>query len=111
MMKIAVLAIALVMGSIAFGQGAPATTPEERAYNLTTRMVTELALDGDQALKISDINMGIAQKNQAIRTATNMTADQKQEILLSNDAARLQMYRGILTTTQYTQAEAIEVEL
>ncbi|MES2557467.1 MAG: hypothetical protein V4604_15030 [Bacteroidota bacterium] len=107
MMKIAVLAIALVMGSIAFGQ----ETPEERAYNLTNRMVTELALDGDQATHISDINMGIAQKNAAIRVATNMTEEQKQEILLSNDAARLQMYKGFLTAAQYTQAEAIEAEL
>ncbi|MDH4471824.1 MAG: hypothetical protein QE487_04405 [Fluviicola sp.] len=107
MIKIAVLAIALVMGSIAFGQG----TPEERAYNLTTRMVTELALDGDQALKISDINMGIAQKNEGIRTATNISDEQKQEILLSNDAARLQMYQGVLTDAQYAQAEAIEAEL
>lgn len=107
MIKIAVLAIALVMGSIAFGQ----ETPEERAYNLTTRMVTELALDGDQALKISDINMGIAQKNEGIRSATNISEEQKQEILLSNNVARLQMYKGVLTDAQYTQAEAIEAEL
>lgn len=107
MMKIAVLAIALVMGSIAFGQ----ETPEEKAYNLTSRMVTELALDGDQATKISDINMGIAQKNAGIRTATNITEEQKLEILSSNNAARLQMYKGVLTDAQYAQAEAIAAEL
>ena len=106
-MKTAVLAIALLVGSIAFGQ----ETPEERAYNLTTRMVTELALDGDQATKISDINMGIAQKNEGIRTATNISAEQKQELLISNNAARLEMYKGVLTPAQYTQAEAIEAEL
>jgi hypothetical protein len=110
MMKIAVMAIALVMGSIAFGQGGQKTkaTPEEKAYRLTTKMVKELALDGDQASKISDINMGIAQKNEAIRTATNMTKEQKQEILLSNDAARMQMYKGVLTAEQYTKCEEFE---
>jgi hypothetical protein len=52
--------------------------------------------------------MGIAQKNEAIRTATNMTKEQKQEVLLSNDAARMQMYKGVLTAEQYTKCEEFE---
>lgn len=112
MMKIAVMAIALVMGSLAFGQQTnTGTTPEERAHHLTTKMTTQLALNADQAAKIAEINMGIAQKNENIRTATNITNEQKTEILHSNHDARLNMYKNILTAEQYTKCEELEVTI
>lgn len=110
MMKIAVMAIALVMGSLAFGQETEKakTSPEERANNLTTKMVKQLGLNGEQATQISEINLGIAGKNEGIRNNTNMTKEQKQEILLSNNAARMAMYKNVLTAEQYVKCEEME---
>ena len=96
MMKIAAVAIALVIGSFAFGQ-----TPEERAVRVTNKMVEELSLNDDQTARISEINMGIATKNNNIRTATNIPEEQKPQILSENNAARLRMYEGVLTPDQY----------
>lgn len=110
MMKIAVMAIALVMGSFAFGQGTEKakTSPEERALNLTNKMVKQLGLNAEQATQISEINLGIAGKNEGIRNDANMTKEQKQEILLSNNAARMAMYKNVLTAEQYVKAEEME---
>src|SRR4051812_30693323 len=102
MMKIAVMAMALLMGGIAFGQttAAKTTTPEERAIRLTTKMTKALELNAQQAQQISDINLGIAAKNQGIRENTSFTQEQKNEIYLSNYEAAKSMYKGILTETQ-----------
>jgi len=109
-MKIAVMAIALVIGSFAFGQGGEKakTSPEERANNLTTKMVKQLGLNGEQATQISEINLGIAGKNEGIRANANMTKEQKQEILASNNAARMAMYKNVLTAEQYVKCEEME---
>jgi hypothetical protein len=112
MMKIAVLAIALVMGSLAFGQQSQAgITPEEKAYHLTTKLTQHLALNDDQAAKISEINVGIAQKNAGIRSAANISSEQKAQILQSNHDARMNMYKNILTGEQYTKCEAFELTI
>jgi hypothetical protein len=109
MMKIAVMAIALVMGSLAYGQQSQAgITPEEKAHHLTTKLTQHLALNADQAAQIAEINVGIAQKNAGIRTASNISGEQKVQILQSNREARMNMYKNILTTQQYTQCEAFE---
>jgi hypothetical protein len=105
MMKIAVMAIALMMGSLAFGQN---VSPSEKAHNLTVKLTNLLSLDADQASQIAEINQGIAEKNQNVRTATNMTADEKVQVLQSNNDARLYMYKGILTTEQYAKVEVFE---
>lgn len=110
-MKTAIMAIALMLGSFAFGQQDAAKakkTPEERAYHLTQRMVKQLGLNEEQTAKISEINTGIAQKNEGIRNNTTMTAEQKKEIIESNHQARLSMYQGVLTTEQYNKCVAAE---
>jgi hypothetical protein len=108
MMKTAVMAIALLMGSLAFGQQSQNLSPDQKAYNLTTQMTSALHLDGDQAAKIAEINLGIADKNNNVRNATNMSAEQKVEVLASNNEARLNMYKNVLTAEQYTQFEQLQ---
>jgi hypothetical protein len=108
MMKIAVMAIALLMGSLAFGQESQNLSPDQKAYNLTTQMTSSLQLDGDQAAKIAEINLGIADKNANVRSATNMSAEQKVDVLASNNAARLNMYKNVLTVEQFAQFEQLE---
>jgi len=110
-MKIAVMAIALLIGSLAFGQESKGISPDEKAFNLTSKMTKELKLDGDQAAKIAEINQGIAIKNQNVRTATNMSAEQKVEVLKSNNDARFYMYKTVLTEEQYTKYEQLDKEL
>lgn len=110
-MKIAVMAIALVMGSLAFGQqNMKKMTPEQRAQNLTTKMTKQLALNDDQAMRISEINQGIAQKNESIRNDANMSKEQKKEIMQSNHDARMSMYKNVLTAEQYAKCEQLEKE-
>lgn len=96
-MKIAAVAIALVIGSFAFGQ-----TPEERAVRLTNKMTEELSLTLEQVEQISEINMGIAMKNESVRTS-DMTEDAKNEMLGYNAQACLNMYQVVLTPDQYTE--------
>lgn len=110
-MKTAIMAIALMLGSVVFGQDATAKakkTPEERANHLTTKMVKQLGLNEEQTAKISEINLGIAIKNDGIRGNTNMTAEQKKEIIESNRQARMSMYKDVLTTEQYDKCVALE---
>lgn len=95
-MKTIILALSLLIGGVSFAQ----LTPGEKAINLTKKMTTQLSLNDSQVDKISQINQGIAQKNQNIRTATNMTADQQKEILASNYSARMNMYANVLTEEQ-----------
>jgi len=106
-MKIAVMAMALLVGGIAFGQDKSAS---ERATRLTTRLTKDLSLNADQAQKINDINLGIAGKNQGIRDNTTFTAEQKKEIYSSNYEAAKSMYKGVLTDAQYTKFMALEKE-
>lgn len=111
-MKIAVMAIALVMTGLVFAQEATKQrpTPEERAYRLTTKMIKHLTLDGDQASKVAEINLGIAQKNESVHTSETMSADQKKEMLDYNNAARKELLKGVLTAEQMTKYEEYEKE-
>lgn len=110
-MKIAVMAMALLIGGIAFGQNSvQKPTAQERAVRLTERMTKTLELNADQAQKISDINLGIAAKNQGIRENTNFTSEQKKEIYQSNYEAAKSMYQGVLTEAQFKKFIALEKE-
>jgi ABC-type molybdenum transport system ATPase subunit/photorepair protein PhrA len=106
MMKTALLAIVLLVGGIAFGQ--KGKTPEERAGHLTTRMAKMLELSGEQTQQISQINAGIAMKNQGIRDNPTFTKEQRTEIIMSNYEAAKSMYQGVLTTDQYNKFIALE---
>lgn len=112
-MKIAVMAIALVMTGLVFAQegNKQRPTPEERAYRLTTKMIKHLTLDGEQASKVAEINLGIAQKNEGVRTNETMSADQKKEMIEFNNAARKELLKGVLTAEQMTKYEAFEKEM
>lgn len=109
-MKTAILAIALLVGGIAFGQEKVGKTPEERANHLTTKLAKKLELTADQTAQIADINLGIAMKNQGIREDKNFTQEQKKEIMQSNYEAAKSMYQSVLTPDQYAKFLAWEKE-
>lgn len=124
MMKLMVVAVAFFVGGIAFGQEhskggkkgheqheqKSKSSATDRATRLTARLTKQLGLTAEQALKISEINLNIASKNEGVRNNTSYTKEQKKEILASNNEARKAMYKGIFTAEQYTRFETLEKE-
>ncbi|WP_294669834.1 hypothetical protein [uncultured Fluviicola sp.] len=114
-MKTLILALAMVVGATAIAQQQPhpkkeRKPAEERATNSAQKMKTKLGLDDAQTAKIHDINLGIAQKNDAIRDNTSLTREQKMAQLKENQNARNVQYKEVLTADQYAKYEAWEKE-
>jgi outer membrane PBP1 activator LpoA protein len=96
---------ALLFGSLtvtAQDQTKTKKTPIERAQMHTNKMVKELSLTEEQKAKVLEVNIGIAQKNDAIRNDPNMTPSAKKESLKSTQDARDLQMKTILTEAQYT---------
>lgn len=114
-MKTLILALAMVVGATAIAQQQShpkkeRKPAEERATNSAQKMKTKLGLDDAQTAKIHDINLGIAQKNDAIRDNTSLTREQKMAQLKENQNARNAQYKEVLTADQYAKYEAWEKE-
>lgn len=124
-MKLGILALALLIGSASFGQEKTTKksepqreqrqtrtpkTAEERATNMTERMTKQLGLSDDQKSKIYEINLGIAQKNDGIRSNTALTKEDRRKQMQENHASRKAMYKEVLTPDQYAKYEAWEQE-
>lgn len=112
-MKTVILALAFLVGGTAMAQQAEKRdrrTAEERATASAQRMTTRLGLDEVQKAKIHDINLGIAQKNDAIRDNTSLTKEQRMSQLQENQNSRNAQYKEVLTSDQYTKYEAWEKE-
>lgn len=114
-MKTLILALAMVVGGTAIAQQQQhqkreRKPAEERATNSSQKMKTKLGLDDAQTAKVHDINLGIAQKNDAIRDNTSLTREQKMTQLKANQDARNAQYKEILTPDQYAKYEAWEKE-
>lgn len=112
-MKTFILAIAVLVGGTAMAQQQekkePKTT-EQRATHITEKMTAKLGLDAAQKAKIYDINLGIAQKNDALRQNTSLTQEQKIAQLKENQDARKAQYKEVLSADQYAKYEAWEKE-
>lgn len=100
-LKSLVLGFVLLSSTLSFGQ----KTAEERATNQTMRMKTELSLTDDQTAKVKEINLGIMQKNERVTADNTIPETQKNEILKSNNEARMSMLKNVLTSEQYTKLE------
>lgn len=114
-MKTLILALAMVVAGTAIAQQPQhqkreRKPAEERATNSAQKMKTKLELDDAQTAKIHDINLGIAQKNDAIRDNTSLTREQKMTQLKANQDARNAQYKEVLTPDQYAKYEAWEKE-
>lgn len=112
-MKAFILAIAVLVGGTSIAQQQEKRehkTPEQRATGMTEKMTTKLSLDDSQKAKIQEINLGIAQKNDAIRQNTALTREQKFAQLKENQDARKAQYKEVLNAEQYAKYEAWEKE-
>jgi hypothetical protein len=95
----------------AHAQASITETAEVRANAYTTTLTTVLSLTADQIVKMEEINLGIAMKNDGIRSNTTFTTQQKADIFQSNNAARLERYGYFLTPAQMQALQVYEAEL
>jgi hypothetical protein len=87
-----------------YGQVTETTsTPEERAAKLTENMVTQLSLNETQIEQVTQINLGVAQKNEAIKNDMNMSQELKAASIQGNNDTRRAYFKLILTEEQYNQ--------
>lgn len=116
-MKYVVIAAALLMSGVSMAQDVKqprkvdskirqVQSPEDRASRLTEEMTTELSLTSEQVPKVSEINLGIAKKNEGVRNNPNISEDQKKEIYKNNEIARSNMLKSVLTAEQFAKYEA-----
>lgn len=97
----------LLISASAFSQ--TEKSPEERATAQTEKMKTELSLTADQVEKVKIINVGIAQKNDGVRTST-LTSEEKKAAHKSNEEARDSMLKEVLTADQFQKYQTLKAE-
>ncbi len=108
MKKLLLLSFSLMLTALSFAQSPAKSTnneqqsPEQRAKFLTEKMVAELQLTDIQKEQVYTINLGIAQKNDGI-LSSDFTEEQKKEIIRSNQEARIEMLKNVLTAAQFEE--------
>jgi Spy/CpxP family protein refolding chaperone len=114
-MKIKAILLAGLVSSLTFttvsAQEKEKKTPQERATMLTERMDKALVLTADQKAKISELNLGVALKNEKIRKDTAISKDKKKEALEANKATRDMNLKMILTPEQYAKVQKMEAKM
>jgi len=97
MKKIIPLIIGALFSSFAFAQ--TEKTASERAKNQTKKMTEELKLSNEQQSRIYEINLGINQKIDGLKSS-GLSEEEKKKALNHNNQARKEMIRGVLTAEQ-----------
>lgn len=109
MKKISLFICSLCLSAAAFAQQ-PAQvellSPEAQAQSQTEKMTSELQLTNTQKEQVFTINLGIAQKNEGIRTST-FSEDEKRSIIKSNHEAQIEMLKNILSPAQFEKLHFI----
>jgi hypothetical protein len=75
-------------------------TPEQKADRLTNKMEKQLELTATQKMKVSELNQGIAQKNEAIRNDKTITPQQKKDRINANKEQSHAMLKEMLDERQ-----------
>ena len=96
-LKITIGALLLTM-SVNFSM---AQDIKQKATSQTESMTTQLGLTAEQKAKVSELNFGIFDKNEAISKDANMSQEVKNESTKSNNEARIEILRQILTAEQH----------
>ncbi len=111
MLKVLFIGIALMIGTTAVSaQETVKKTAQERANAHTKHMTKELALTPDQASKVAELNLGVANKNEAIRKDVNMTQEMKKTYIQGNLDGRNTQLKMILNAEQFAKFEAQEAK-
>lgn len=111
MLKVLFIGIALMIGTTAVSaQETVKKTAQERANAHTKHMTKALALTPDQASKVAELNLGVANKNEAIRKDVNMTQEMKKTYIQGNLDGRNTQLKMILNAEQFAKFEAQEAK-
>jgi len=97
MKKMVILFIGVLISGSTIAQAAKSAT--ERAKNQTEKISQEANLTNEQKSKVYEINLGINQKNDALKTSTFSEEEQK-KIQIQNNEVRKQMISELLTPEQ-----------
>jgi Spy/CpxP family protein refolding chaperone len=105
-----VTAVSLTIVSLSTTAQTQQTAPsaEERATKQTENMAVELNLTPEQKEQIYAINLGVIQKNDAIRANTEMSSELKRQSVVGNNNARRDMIMSVLTPEQKPKYEEME---
>jgi hypothetical protein len=87
-----------------------APSAADRATRLTAKMTKQLDLTTEQAGFISDINLGIAAKNEAVRNNQSLSAEQRKQLIEANNTARIEMCKAHLTPAQIEKFDQLQKE-
>lgn len=108
-LKTGLFTLGLLIGTASFAQ----TTQKDvkmRPQDQTERLATELNLTPEQKEKVSNLNNGVALKNEAILNNASLTQDQKKASLQGNNNAKREQMKVILTEEQYTKYLSMETK-
>lgn len=107
-LKLVLFALAFTFGTTLVMAQETVKTAEERAAKQTEHLTNELSLTAVQQEQIYAINLGIIQKNDAIRDNSSMTSELKTESIKQNNDARKQLIKDALTPEQIVKFDSME---
>ena len=111
MLNVLFVGIALMIGTTAVSaQETVKKTSQERADSHTKHMTKALLLNPDQVSKVAELNLGVANKNEAIRNDVNMTQEMKKTYIQGNLEGRKTQLKMILNAEQFAKFEAQEAK-
>jgi Spy/CpxP family protein refolding chaperone len=111
-LNVLLVGIALLVGTTNLSaQEKVKKTAKERAEMHTEKMTKELNLTPDQKTKVSELNLGVEMKNEAIHSDKNMSEETKKASLHGNNDAKMAQLKTILTEEQYKKVLTQHAEM
>ena len=105
-LKTGLLTLGLLIGSTSFAQ----TEVKQNPQAMTEKLATDLLLSAEQKEKVANLNNGIARKNESILNSSGLTSEQKKSSIQSNNSAKKDQMKLILTEEQYAKYLSIEAK-
>jgi hypothetical protein len=105
-LKTGLFTLGLLIGSTSFAQ----TEVKQNPQAMTEKLATDLLLSAEQKEKVANLNNGIARKNESILNSPGLTSEQKKSSIQSNNSAKKDQMKLILTEEQYAKYLSIEAK-
>ena len=98
-LKFGLIAFTLFIGATSFAQ----TTPRDEAKMEADRLAKELTLDENQKMFLTELNIGLMHKREAIDKNTSLTSEQRELLIKDNQHGKDSQLKEILTKEQYSR--------
>ncbi len=105
-LKTGLFTLGLLIGSASFAQ----TEVKQNPQAMTEKLATDLLLSAEQKEKVANLNNGITRKNESILNSSGLTSEQKKSSIQSNNSAKNDQMKLILTEEQYGKYLSIEAK-